>query len=214
MTPSASRNGRQRKKSADSAASPRSAISSTSPLAGQTLELLRQEAPDLVVHRFVAAADRAAHHSLAPEAQEGDDVLRRLVGGRDLGVDAVGVVFLESPHAGLPLGLAGDAAPPGLRVADEDRQLRAKLPIEAEQRHESDRLLPTIQHDRPLAVAARVHGPLHPAARVVLGEGVAVADQVGCDARVVEPAVGRRGVVGSEVAQGDVGRHRPQAIYP
>ena len=137
----------ERKKSSLSAARPRSATARR-PAArrrGQLAslpagEVLGQEAPDLVVDRLVAAADRPAHHALAPEAEVGDDLLRRHVGGRDLGVDPVRVVLVEGVDAGLALGLAGDALAPGRRVADQHRELRAGLAIEAEQGDEADRL--------------------------------------------------------------------------
>ncbi len=173
-----------------------------------TLELLGQEAPHLVVDRLAFAADRLAHHSLPLEAEEGHDLLCGAVGGGNLSVDPVGAVIVERVDAGLALGLPRDPLSPGRRVTDQHGELRAGFAFEAEQSHEPNWLRSPIQHNRPLAVAARVHRPLDPAAGVVLGEAVPAADEVGGHVRVVEPPVDRPSVIRPEVPQLDRRRHR------
>src|SRR5688500_19302664 len=75
---SASRKGRERKKSSLEAPAPPSAASSALTV-GKAREVLGQKAPDLVVDCLVSPQDRLAHETLLPEAQEGDHLLRSLV---------------------------------------------------------------------------------------------------------------------------------------
>src|SRR5215211_4445932 len=211
LTPSASRNGRLRKKSSLAAASPRSSRSSAFTV-GKTGEVLGQQAPDLVVDRLVVPPDRLALEALLAEPQVCHNLLGGLVGRGDLGVDPMGAQLAERVYARLALGLPRDPLAPRGGIAHQHRELGPDVAVEPEEGDEADRLVRAVDRDRPFSVARGVHRPLDPPLRVVLAEAVAAADEVGRDALVVEPAMDRVRVAGPEVSKGHVRCHRALRI--
>src|SRR5215211_330258 len=208
VTPSASRKGRERKKSSLAAPAPPSGRSSALTVVREAGEVLGQQSPDLIVDPLVAADDRLALQALLTEAQEGDHLLGRLVCRRDLGVDAMGPELAEGVDARLALGLPGHALPPRLGLADQDRELGTDVAAEPEEGDEANGRAGAVDRDRPLAVARGVHGALDPPLRVIRGELVPGAHEVRGHAPVVEPAMDGVRVLGTEVAQRHLGGHR------
>src|SRR5215207_8732140 len=200
VTPSAARNSGERKNcSRSAAASPpssiRRAFTAVWPSLVRRLGLIfGKAAPELDIDQLLSVPHVPAEDALLLPA-----------------VVDVGLLVGE------PLGLAADPFSGDPLVADDRPEFRRGLPAEAVEGRIANRLVDPLHLDRPFAilrlrVIALLDRPLHPAPGVILGERLAMLEQVGRRRRAVEPAVNRLRVLGPEVPKRDTPCHRPATL--